>query len=86
MTVKRKQARTFFLLLITGKLIISNKDDRFQIQAKLKKICIDQEKVKKLPNGSQFNLYSATAFSLYALVISLEKDKYMEKYKKYQKF
>ena len=75
---KENASLNIVLLLISGILVIWNKDNRFHVQSKLKKICADEEKVKKLPHGSQFNLYSAAAFSLYTLVISLEKDQSME--------
>ena len=61
-----KACLNVFLLCTSILVIVLNKDAQYE--------CWTNEE----NNGSQFDLYSAAAFSLYALGISLEKDQSME--------
>ena len=66
------------LLMIFSVFIFLTKYPRFQIHSKHRESCANQRKGKELPHGSQFDLYSAAAFSLVALTISSENEQSVE--------
>ena len=59
------------LLMNFSVFIFLTKYPRFQIHSRHKKSCTDDQKIgETLPHGSQFDLYSAAAFSFVAMIIS----------------